>query len=105
MLAWQRGMEKRESALRARQKSLWDAERDLLTWYSHTPDKQRYFPLVAVSVMVLASSAVFELAIRSHLEKHHWIVRSKVGEEEGDGEGRRDGGRDGEKIMFFVVCH
>jgi len=42
-------------------------------------DKQRYFPLVAVSVMFLAASAVFELLLRRYMEQHHWISRSKTG--------------------------
>uniref|UniRef100_A0A7S0HD59 Uncharacterized protein n=1 Tax=Hanusia phi TaxID=3032 RepID=A0A7S0HD59_9CRYP len=40
-------------------------------------DKQRYFPVVAVSLAFLVSSAMFELLLRGFLEKHHLIHRSK----------------------------
>jgi hypothetical protein len=44
--------------------------------FSSLTDKQRYFPLVAVSVCWLISVSVFQLVLRRYLEQHRWIPRT-----------------------------
>ena len=45
-------------------------------FFSALTDRQRYFPLVAASVVCLAGSALFRLLLREPLERHHWLPRS-----------------------------